>query len=273
MATMIILGLLAFIAVTHISTSPARMEAPPYPDSNLRGSPDPRELPQELGAVHNTQELQPTAAATESAEEVTVLRIGSLILRFDILLKATYARHVIKYGSAKVPKYSRDLYLTHIGKWNKFKERCKFGDDHGAAEWKDTGRPCVEKTSSDDFLNSFHATIASITTKGFDSSASLVPVNDDLFPLNGAHRVATALALDLETMPVQIVKTATAKRGWYTWETFEGQGLPKHYGDYATLQVSGRRRERSEWSAERGEWSAERSAPAQYGRLSRIGST
>ena len=55
-----------------------------------------------------------------------------------------------------------------------------------------------------------------------------------MFPVNGAHRVASALALRLPTMPVQIV-ASKALRMW-NFNFFTSRGFEEKYADFAMLQ-------------------------------------
>ena len=73
-----------------------------------------------------------------------------------------------------------------------------------------------------------------MATEGFDTTLSMVPVSRSGFPLNGAHRIAAAIALGLPTIPVQHL----ASQAVYTWDHvfFTEKGLEAQYADFAMLQ-------------------------------------
>ena len=109
-------------------------------------------------------------------------------VRFDITAKTIYARHKIKEAKST---WASELYAEHLKVWNDFKE-------------KDP-----EKNSLADFTNSFDSLLASVNEKGFSRDPSdAIPLYAGS-PLNGAHRVAAAIALN--------------KRVYITGPTPEGQ--------------------------------------------------
>ena len=114
---------------------------------------------------------------------------------------------------------------------NNFQEPCKFKGDE---DWFDSRKPCVKKTTAEDFRSSFYATIQSIRSNGMDSSISLVPVTKTGFPLNGAHRIAAAIALGQSSMPIQRAK----KQHTFDWSYgfFQQKGLESKYSDFAMLE-------------------------------------
>ena len=148
--------------------------------------------------------------------------------RFDIIVKTVYA---IFLRRGNVPAFVSDMYNRHLEVWNHFKEPCIF---NGEQDWFDATKLCVTKSSAQDFQRSFANTLESIATRGFDTTQSLVPVTRTGFPLNGAHRIAAAIALGLPTMPVQRVKLHHI----YTWDHafFTKQGLEAKYADFAMSQ-------------------------------------
>ena len=151
---------------------------------------------------------QPSVSLTPEILDVRPLDLH-LIYRFDIIVKTVYAIEYVKYG--QVSALVRNIYLEHLRVWNNFTEPCTF---EGEADWFDTTKSCVIKSSANDFEMSFQRTLDDLRQNGFDSTISLVPVSNSLYPLNGAHRVAAAIALEMETMPVQ--KTQSEK--WFKWD-------------------------------------------------------
>jgi hypothetical protein len=159
----------------------------------------------------------------------TALLLGN---RFDIVMKAMYAMYSFK-GTA-VPSFVTRAYLRHIYVWNKYQERCH--DFTGDEDWVDKGKPCTPKTTAEDFINSFDGLLRGIERDGFDIVKSMVPVSKELFPLNGAHRVAAALGLGLSAMPIQV----TDDTGVYPWteQFFQSEGLEEKYSDFAMLSLA-----------------------------------
>tara|TARA_B110000977_G_scaffold194922_1_gene272418 strand:- start:1470 stop:6215 length:4746 start_codon:yes stop_codon:yes gene_type:complete len=151
--------------------------------------------------------------------------------RFDIIVKAVYAAELLQTG--KVSDFTTNMYKKHLKVWNNFKEPCKFT---GQKDWFDASKPCVKKTSAEDFIRSFQKTIQSLKKNGFDTSKSIVPVTSDLFPLNGAHRIAAAIALRMNTMPVQITSSSHS----FNWDAnfFIKKGFDKKYADFASTNFA-----------------------------------
>jgi antitoxin (DNA-binding transcriptional repressor) of toxin-antitoxin stability system len=171
---------------------------------------------------------------------VTLINPTSLNLgaRFDIIVKSVYARFFLQSLSSgssmqAMPGFVRNMYLRHIEVWNAFKEKCKFKGD---ADWIDATKPCVLKNSGADFEASFSKTIKSINADGFDNTLGLIPVSQTMFNLNGAHRTAVALALNLVDMPVQMVKSANTYP--WSWDFFMGKGFNSNYVDFAMLEFA-----------------------------------
>ena len=158
----------------------------------------------------------------------TTLIIG---YRFDIIMKTLFAIYKSEEPNRKVPKFVEQAYLRHIEVWNKFQELCKFAGDE---DWVDAKKPCIKKTKPEDFIQNFESLLSDIMNEGFDNSKSLVPISKANFPLNGAHRVATALALKLKEMPVQITESEEIR----PWEApfFLSKGLDDKFADFAMLK-------------------------------------
>ena len=166
-----------------------------------------------------------------ASQEMNIRNISPLSLdlenRFDIIVKAVYAAEWLKKG--KVSDFTTNMYKKHLKVWNNFQEPCTF---KGQKDWFDASKPCVEKTSAQDFIRSFQKTIQSLKENGFDNSKSIVPVTSNLFPLNGAHRIAAAIALRMHTMPVQITSSSHS----FNWDAnfFIKKGFDKKYADFAS---------------------------------------
>jgi glycosyltransferase involved in cell wall biosynthesis len=93
-------------------------------------------------------------------------------LRFDIPAKTLYARHREKGVEDVVAK---SVYEHHLDVWGGFTEK----------------KPA--KNGIEDFYNSYHSVLESMKEDGFDEEKSFVPVSDQGFLLNGAHRTSAAI--------------------------------------------------------------------------------
>ena len=111
-------------------------------------------------------------------------------LRLDIAAKTLYARHREK-GVEKT--WAHKVYSEHLRVWGGHKE---------------INPP---KNGIKEFCDSFADTFASIKEKGFVEEESYIPVAPDNSPLNGAHRIATAIVCN---EPV-ICKPGSVTEGQY----------------------------------------------------------
>ena len=191
-------------------------------------------LPKNYEFVKKTKyEIMKHKVEKQSLVGASVVEISPFSLdlkkRFDIIVKAVCASEWL--GNEKVSDFTTNMYKKHLEVWNNFKEPCIFT---GEKDWFDASKPCVKKTSAQDFIISFHKTIQSLKDNGFDNSKSIVPVTKNLFPLNGAHRIAAAIALRMNTMPVQITSSSHS----FDWDAnfFKNKGFDKKYADFAMLQ-------------------------------------
>ena len=149
--------------------------------------------------------------------------------RFDIVVKTVYAAFAALEDP--VPRFVTAMYERHLKVWNNFQEPCTFKGDK---DWFDSRKPCIPKTTAEDFRSSFYATIQSISSNGMDPSISLVPVTTSGFPLNGAHRIAAAIAIGQSSMPIQRAKNSHSFD--WTYVFFQQKGLESKYTDFAMLE-------------------------------------
>ncbi|URM33460.1 FkbM family methyltransferase [Cytobacillus firmus] len=98
--------------------------------------------------------------------------------RLDVVAKYLYAKN-------KNSEYYKGLYISLIEKINKFVESDYSG-----------------KVGKDSFLTSFNSLISSMENNGFDSSVSVIPVDRNGNIIDGSHRLAVALYLDVEVSTV-----------------------------------------------------------------------
>ena len=182
---------------------------------------------------HDISPSKMWACFKPDANMVVIKQVNPLLMqigkRFDIVVKTVYAMYAI--NTRPVPRFVESMYYRHLKVWNNFKEPCTF---HGDKEWFDAKTKCVKKSSADDFKRSFISLINSIRVKGFDKHVSLVPLTKSGFPLNGAHRIAVAISLGLNSMPVQSV----SQNETYNWGTsfFRENGMEMKYIDFAIME-------------------------------------
>ena len=166
---------------------------------------------------HSNLDRQHTSIQKVVQEQVRPLSLH-LSQRFDIVVKTVYAVFADLAGPA--PRFVTAMYNRHLKVWNNFQELCKF---KGYNNWFDSRKPCVKKSSAEDFRSSFESTISSIRSNGFDPSVSLVPVTNAGFPLNGTHRIASSIALGSSSMPIQRAQKQHTF-DWY-YKFFQKKGL------------------------------------------------
>jgi hypothetical protein len=94
------------------------------------------------------------------------------------LLKYLYANSIIKNIKSDVYK---NFYMEHLRLWNNFREYDNPNKNTFAA-----------------FDEDFHKIIKSFKASGFNPEISKIPILEDKYIVNGAHRVAAALATNKE---------------------------------------------------------------------------
>ena len=98
--------------------------------------------------------------------------------RYDIAAKTIYAKTLTKGIECG---FAEDLYLQHLKVWNNFYEEAP------------------HKEGQESFIDSFRDTLYSIRDNGFKKNGAIPTFKGS--PLNGAHRVASCIALD---MPLRV---------------------------------------------------------------------
>ena len=93
--------------------------------------------------------------------------------RFDVLFKYLYGLSLERSWDTD---YYRKMYRHHLEVWNNFSEYDN-----------------AEKNFFESFDSSFQELLQDVKAHGFDSEKSSVPVSDDKYLLNGAHRLAACL--------------------------------------------------------------------------------
>lgn len=132
--------------------------------------------------------------------------------RLDVMAKYIYAVHR-KSGSDS--SWGAHVYREHLRVWNEFVE----GDTSG-------------KTSFDAYRRSFDDLLAGMARLGFDPNLGLIPVGSEGTIIDGAHRLAAALAYDCS---VDIVKFGFLPPR-YDYAYFRERGLAGEILDDMALQ-------------------------------------
>ncbi|TFZ03107.1 hypothetical protein EZ313_18010 [Ramlibacter henchirensis] len=165
------------------------------------------------------------AAYAQGLDDLNVVLREPLSLltfcRFDLIPKVIYAED--RLGSRN-SKWARDLYLAHIEALNGFVE----ADES-------------EKIGADQFLFAFDALIDSMRRNGFDAR-NAVPVTSSGRILDGAHRVAAAIAL---RKPVPTISVSSAPPHDLSAAALSCRGMREHVlatcaAKYAELDSSSR---------------------------------
>jgi len=170
----------------------------------------------ELGTRLRAQEPTLATAAKQTllelmmqgqGREIAVLNPRSLPLghRFDLVVKYLYARQRLGLQPAASDIDAKRLYVQHIHLRT------------GGAEPGDEAR----KGSIDDFLDQFDALIAAMAQDGFDPLQAIPYSQENGLPLNGAHRIAAALAIGCD-IAVQFLAGEGGRwdMGWFRTHGF-----------------------------------------------------
>ena len=76
------------------------------------------------------------------------------------------------------------MYTEHLRVWNGFSEPT-------CAWFKAFHANCTNKHTGDDFLRAFEGLVDSMRARGFVSErGSSIPTSPEMYPINGAHRIA-----------------------------------------------------------------------------------
>jgi len=138
--------------------------------------------------------------------------------RFDLVLKYLYAKSLIKNYNTT---FFREMYKEHLRLWNGFREY-------------DNPNKCTFEA----FDKEFKKIITSLQNEGFKQEISQVPVLDNEYMVNGAHRVAAALALDKEVScrPANMPNDGQKDCSWNNH--FEVLGLPHRYANQVAIEYA-----------------------------------
>lgn len=140
---------------------------------------------------------------TDPSKVKTQEYTGSLTWnRFDIAIKINY----LDYISGQKPHFMSDAYIEHIKAFSlgTFNER---GNEN--------------KNSISDFLSAFKNLFIDISTNGFDTAKSYIPLAKDGSILNGAHRAAISKFLKVPTYGI----TTDIEPFIYDYKFFKSRGV------------------------------------------------
>ena len=133
--------------------------------------------------------------------------------RLDIMAKVLYLK--LKDSA---PDYARDLYLEHI--------RVMTRDSFEEAGSHKSGKQA--------FIDSFENLFEGMKENGYAEAELPIPVDQDLQPVDGAHRAACAILLDI---PVNIVVLPVkAEYDNYPYRFFRERGMEEKYLDQMVLE-------------------------------------
>jgi hypothetical protein len=133
--------------------------------------------------------------------------------RFDLGFKLAYLYLKVKNPSLALEIYEHDIRAQTLGQ---FKEK---GNE--------------EKNTFQIYVDHFAKTFNSIEERGFDHSKSLIPISRDVTILNGAHRVASAIYLNI---PVTCVLTELDDIS-PDYQYFLDRNVPEHIMDIAAKTI------------------------------------
>lgn len=138
--------------------------------------------------------------------------------RFDLVLKYLYAKSIVKNYNTT---FFKEMYKEHLRLWNGFREY-------------DNPNKCTFEA----FDEEFKKIITSLQNEGFKEEISQIPILDNEYMVNGAHRVAAALVLDKEVScrPANMPNDGQKDCSWNNH--FEVLGLPTRYANQVAIEYA-----------------------------------
>jgi len=141
--------------------------------------------------------------------------------RFDVLFKYLYG---LSLERSLDTDYYHKMYRHHLEVWNNFSENDNAG-----------------KSSFESYDSSFQELLQDVKAHGFDSERSSVPVSDDKYLLNGAHRLAACLVYNekISCRPGTNVVDGQLDCSYYFFRQLKQYGaLDKSLADRAALEYA-----------------------------------
>ena len=147
----------------------------------------------------------------ETADPMTLLNSD----RLDVMAKVIYLEL-----KDKAPEHARALYLEHI----RVMTKDSFVEYDGG------------KTKKEDFLKSFDALYQDMQEHGYSENGLPIPVDQNGCLMDGAHRAAAAMVLQI---PVRIVKIdVDAEYDHYDYRYFREHAMNEDYLDEMVLRYT-----------------------------------
>ena len=138
--------------------------------------------------------------------------------RFDLVLKYLYAKSILKNYKTN---FFKEMYKKHLELWNGFREYDN-----------------PEKCTFEAFDNDFKKIIQSMKNDGFNPEISRVPILENKYIVNGAHRVASALALDKEVYLKDANMPHDGQKDC-SWDShFNAIKLPEKYANQVAIEYA-----------------------------------
>ena len=137
--------------------------------------------------------------------------------RFDVAAKHLYLRHL---DSGYETDFGRHIYSSHIDAWNNFKEYDN-----------------PNKNGEQSFLDCFNDIHESINTDGYKEDLPPVPITEEGFLLNGAHRLASCIKNGCD-IPTQITSDPRAGQVDCTSYFFLQSGLDYRVCDSMAIEYA-----------------------------------
>lgn len=146
--------------------------------------------------------------------------------RFSVMAKYIYAKNVFLDTHSQ---WAADVYYSHLFAINK----CSGDNQRLNIEGKP--EPVKSKNNIQEYQQSFHELINSMTRDGFDNSRSIIFEGDHTF-LDGEHRLACSLYLNLK-VPCLKIDTPDWMHS-YSSEYFKNQKVDEKYLDAMALEYA-----------------------------------
>lgn len=138
--------------------------------------------------------------------------------RFDLIIKYLYANSIVKNIKSDVYK---NFYKEHLRLWNNFREYDN-----------------PNKNTFEAFDEDFHKIINSFKTDGFNPEISEVPILEDKYIVNGAHRVAAALATNQKVFVREANMPHDGQKDCSWKNHFSALNLPENICDRTAVEYA-----------------------------------
>jgi len=133
------------------------------------------------------------------------------INRFDLVAKYIYAYYYINNFKTE---WHKEIYKEHIRAFSN--NTLKEGDG--------------KKHTLDDYYVTFNRLISEIKKNGFNPKVSLLPIDDKLMIIDGAHRLSVSFLFSREVSTVKLKRTSV-----YNYSYFIKNGLSQDISDFIAL--------------------------------------